>query len=121
MGWKPYFNRLRSIRGLLRAQQAKSSILSRTPSLSVTGLSSALFSFLLLAVPAIAAPTSPARDTTVRVDAPAQPHTGYPTTREKWRYCPRDGSHQCVELDIPGVTVPDQAAGAPVTPGKSAP
>jgi len=41
----------------------------------------------------------------------AQPHAGYPTTREKWRYCPRDGSHQCVELDIPGVTEPEQPSG----------
>jgi hypothetical protein len=32
---------------------------------------------------------------------------GYATTREMWRYCPRDGSHPCVDLDIPGVTSPE--------------
>jgi hypothetical protein len=44
---------------------------------------------------------------TAAATASMQPHAGYPTTREKWRYCPRDGSHQCVDLDIPGVTVPE--------------
>jgi hypothetical protein len=39
--------------------------------------------------------------------APTEINAGYPTTREKWRYCPRDGSHQCVDLDIPGVTIPE--------------
>jgi len=51
----------------------------------------------------------------------AQPHAGYPTTRDKWRYCPRDGSHQCVELDIPGVTEPEQATGAPAPVAQPAP
>jgi hypothetical protein len=101
----------------------------------VAGWSSILLPLLLLAAPALAAPVAPARPVSLAPTAApasaapasgdasasaAPPHTGYPTTREMWRYCPRDGSHQCVELDIPGVTVPDQAAGIPADPAKAA-
>jgi len=106
---------------VLRAQQATGSILSTLPSSRVIGLPFALLPFLLVTVPAVAAPL--ALVTTLQppaaVSTAPQSHAGYPTTREKWRYCPRDGSHQCVELDIPGVTVPDQAA-APADPEKPA-
>ncbi|HVI87548.1 MAG TPA: hypothetical protein VM659_04550 [Dongiaceae bacterium] len=104
---------------MLRAQQATGSILSRFLPARIVGLSSAFFPFLLLAAPVIAVPTAPTIGAPGAANASMQPHAGYPTTREKWRYCPRDGSHQCVELDIPGVTVPDQAA-APADPAKPA-
>jgi len=106
---------------LLRAQQFKSSILSRFLPARIVGLSSALLPFLLVTVPAVAAPSAPATalQPPAAVSAAPQTHAGYPTTREKWRYCPRDGSHPCVELDIPGVTVPDQAT-APADPAKAA-
>jgi hypothetical protein len=59
--------------------------------------------------PPTASTTTRAPTTTTQPMAAAsrQPHAGYPTTREAWRYCPRDGSHQCVDLDIPGVTTPE--------------
>ena len=47
-------------------------------------------------------------------DTPAMPpletaklRAGYPRNHEMWRYCPPDNSHPCVDLDIPGVTVPE--------------
>lgn len=55
-------------------------------------------------MPDAAAPVIPA---VVPVAALKQHRAGYPTTREKWRYCPLDGSHPCVDLDIPGVTEPE--------------
>jgi hypothetical protein len=58
--------------------------------------------------PDAAAPAIPA---VVPVAALKQHRAGYPTTREKWRYCPRDGSHPCVDLDIPGVTEPETPTG----------
>jgi hypothetical protein len=96
--------------------------LSRFASSQILVFASALSSVLLLAAPVLAdaVPAVP-QSMTAASEQPAtptdgtQPHAGYPTTREKWRYCPRDGSHQCVELDIPGVTEPDQAPGAPAT------
>jgi len=104
--------------------------LPQLPLIRAIGLSSVLGPLLLLAVPALAAPADPApvAGTTAAsttsannaAGATPQPHVGYPTTREMWRYCPRDGSHQCVELDIPGVTVPDQAAGTPADPARTA-
>ena len=70
------------------------------------------------AIPATEAHQSPAMNrpdtaapAVVPVAALKQQHAGYPTTREKWRYCPRDGSHPCVDLDIPGVTEPDKPGG----------
>ena len=48
------------------------------------------------------------------VDTPAVPQVetaklraGYPRNHEMWRYCPPDNAHPCVDLDIPGVTLPE--------------
>jgi hypothetical protein len=63
--------------------------------------------------PGLSAPAQVA-DVQSNAHAPAIPslehRAGYPTTREMWRYCPRDGSHPCVDLDIPGVTTPDTSS-----------
>jgi len=55
--------------------------------------------------------SSHSQSAAVQTSAPTELHAGYPTTREKWRYCPLDGSHQCVDLDIPGVTSPEEPTG----------
>ena len=60
-----------------------------------------------------ATPAQPAQ-LTQPVDTRAMPQgetaklrAGYPRNHEMWRYCPPDNSHPCVDLDIPGVTVPE--------------
>ena len=81
---------------------------------SLLPLLSLLFSSAAV-MAAVAAPSTPAQLSVPSIVVPpvsaaGPPHSGYPTTREKWRYCPRDGSHQCVDLDIPGVTRPEKLA-----------
>lgn len=62
----------------------------------------------------VAVTTVQATQLTQPADAPALPQVetaklraGYPRNHEMWRYCPPDNSHPCVDLDIPGVTVPE--------------